>query len=297
MNYYISFDIGGTQVKHGVLSECGDIVSKSSYDTETQNYQLFIQSLVETVQCYQHEFDIKGVAVSFPGFINPRTGYVEYAGAIEALYQTNLKTVLENQLLLPVAIENDANCVALAEKFLGNAMSCEDFICLTIGTGIGGGICIKGEIVHGHQWRGGEFGMMNMASIDSNYQNMHEVCSTRALIQAYKIYKKIPEHQKIEGTKVFSEGETDAYVQGLIANWLKYLSYGIFNLACTLNPEKILIGGGVSQHEHLLEMLRETLADIPPWKDFEVLIERCRFKNDAGLIGALYHFLKTYKWD
>lgn len=292
MNYYVSFDIGGTKVKHGLLSENGDIIKKNSYDTQTQDSDLFIQSLVDTVHSYQQQVEIKGVAISFPGFINTQTGYVASAGAITALYETNLKTVLESRLLLPVAIENDANCVALAEKFLGRAKTCEDFICLTIGTGIGGGIVINNRIVHGHQWRAGEFGMMNMATTRCNYQNMHELSSMSALIAAYKTYKRIPEAEKIEGEVVFSEMANDPNVQELVNDWLKFLSYGIFNLACTLNPEKILIGGGVSQKEELIDMLKDALAEIPPWKDFEVPLERCHFKNDAGLIGALYHFLK-----
>jgi len=291
MKHYVSFDIGGTKVKHGILSESGVIMSKNSYPTNTQSNESFINSMIETVKDYQKTAAIHGVALSFPGFINTKTGYIEMAGAIEALQQTNLKKVLEKELLLSVAIENDANCVALAEKFLGNAQDCQDFICLTIGTGIGGGIFVNGQLVRGHKWRAGEFGMMNVGSICDRYQNMHEVCSTRALIEAYKTYNKIPQDQVIEGHLVFEETEHGPHVQELVDRWLKYLSDGIFNLVCTLNPEKVLIGGGVSQREELLALIEAKLKLIPVWKDFRTPLDRCYFKNDAGLIGALYHFL------
>ena len=292
MKYYVAFDIGGTYVKHAILSELGEILRKDSYTTPVAEYDLFMNKLVETVKDYQKANEVSGIAISLPGFINAKTGYSELAGAITALNGKNLKISLMDELKLPIAIENDANCVALAEKFLGNATECQDFICMTIGTGIGGGIFINGKILHGHRFRAGEFGMMHMKAVDDPYTNMHFTSSTLALINFYKKYKNMTPEELIEGDAVFEEAKNDIGIKNVVDMWLKYLSYSIFNLVCTLDPEKILIGGGVSNKDGLIRMIEEKINEIPGWKDFKIPIECCYFRNDAGLVGALYHFLQ-----
>jgi len=293
MKYYVTFDIGGTHVKHAMLSESGEIVSKNSYETPCDDYHLFIGKMKEVIEAYKQVKELNGIAISLPGLIDANTGYSELAGAIAALHGKNLKKILEAKFKLAVAVENDANCVALAEKFLGNANECQDFVCMTIGTGIGGGIFVNGKILHGHRFRAGEFGMMHMKAIDEPYTNMHFTSSTFALINAYKSYKNIPLEETIEGSTIFDEAQNDVGVWHVVNTWLKYLSYSIFSLVCTLDPEKVLIGGGVSNKVGLIRMIEEKLDEIPDWKDFKIPIECCRFRNDAGLIGALYHFLQT----
>jgi len=295
MKYYVAFDIGGTHVKHAMLSEIGEILSKDHYATPIVDYELFISKLIEIVEDYQKVKEISGIAISLPGLINAKTGYSEIAGAIVALSNKNLKEILVAEFKLPVAIENDANCAALAEKFLGSATECQDFVCMTIGTGIGGGIFVNGKILHGHRFRAGEFGMMHMKAVDDPYTNMHFTSSTFALINSYKKYKNIPFEEMIEGYVVFEEAEHDTGVKNVVDTWLKYLSYSIFNLVCILDPEKVFIGGGISSKEGLIEMIEEKLDEISDWQDFKVPIECCHFRNDAGLIGALYHFLQEQK--
>lgn len=145
MEKYISFDIGGTKVKHGLLLENGTILSKDSYNTQCANLEIFLEQMVETIKMYTTNNDVNGVAISLPGFINPHSGYSERAGAVTALDNQNLKTLLETRIPLQVEIENDGNCAALAEKISGNAQNCTDFICLTLGTGIGGGFLSTGN--------------------------------------------------------------------------------------------------------------------------------------------------------
>ncbi len=295
MNYYISFDVGGTKVKHAILSEDGQILEKGDYHTNRIDSGIFVEDMIATIKNYQQSYEVSGVAISFPGFIDYKTGYVAFGGALKVMNETNIKELLENHVSLSVEIENDANCAALAEKFYGNAKDCDDFICMTIGTGIGGGIVINGQLVRGYQFKAGEFGMMNMAGSNKNYRNMHDTSSTRSLIEQYKEYKGIPNEEIVDGKVVFEEAKHNLEVQGIIDNWLGYISCGIFNLACTLNPQKILIGGGISSREDLLGNLEKELQNIPAWEDFKVPLEYCHLKNDAGLIGALYHFLLMKK--
>ncbi|MBT2655049.1 ROK family protein [Bacillus sp. ISL-18] len=287
MRKYIAFDIGGTMVKHGVLVEDGSILSKGSYDTPSSNLEKFLDRMVHTIRTYQNNHNVLGVAVSLPGFINPDTGYSEQAGAITALNNQNLKKLLEARISLPVEIENDGNCAAIAEKMSGNAKRCTDFICMTVGTGIGGGIFINGRLLQGHSFRGGEFGFM---ITQSSGDAMHNNASTTALIRNYKYLKGISEAEKVDGETIFQKAEHDYSVRRLVDDWIKNLSYGIFNLAATLNPQKILIGGGVFAQQGLINHINHQLDQLYWWKEIKIPIESCKHQNDAGMIGAMYHF-------
>jgi beta-glucoside kinase len=289
---YICFDIGGTKVKHGLLLENGTILSKDSYNTQCANLEIFLEQMVETIKMYTTNNDVKGVAISLPGFINPHSGYSERAGAVTALDNQNLKTLLETRIPLQVEIENDGNCAALAEKISGNAQNCSDFICLTLGTGIGGGIFIDGKLLHGHSFRGSEFGFIITQAGKYDGDILQSNASTAALIQSYKKLRGISEYEEINGEKVFLASVKHKSVRRLIDDWTKNISYGIYNLAATLNPQKILIGGGIIAQQGLLSNIKNHLDQLYWWKDIKIPVECCKHQNDAGMIGALYHFIQ-----
>lgn len=246
MNKYIVFDVGGTTVKHSVMLEDYTILSKDSYPTQRHHVELFLADMLNVIEMYRDLHEISGIAISLPGYINPYTGYAERAGSITALDHQNLKRLLEEKVHLRVEVENDGNCAALAEKLNGNAVDCTDFICITIGTGIGGGIFIHNELVRGTAFRGGEFGFMITQGGRRNKDIMHKNASTSSLVNGYKQLKGLDQGANISGEEVLLEAEKNPEVKKLVDSWLKCLSYGIFNLAVTLNPQKILIGGGIS---------------------------------------------------
>ncbi len=291
MKKYISFDVGGTKVKHGIVLEDGTIVTKGSYSTTCDDLEVFLVDMVKMIMEYKEAHEVEGVAISLPGFINPSTGFAERAGAITALDRKNLKELLEAMVPLRVEIENDGNCSALAERWSGNAVGCDDFICYTIGTGIGGGIMVNGKIVHGHTFRGGEFGFMLTQADVRGKEMLHTNSSTTSLIKRYREYKGLEKDVKVEGESIFSEAAENQEVDQLIHDWLEHISYGLFNLAVTLNPQKILIGGGVSAREGLIEQIQEKLEELEWWGFLKVEIAPCKHRNDAGMIGAVYHFM------
>ncbi|MEY8193012.1 ROK family protein [Peribacillus simplex] len=296
MEKYICFDVGGTKVKHGLLLENGTILSQGSYSTPCTNLDKFIIKMVETINMYLRNNHVLGVAISLPGFINPNTGYSEQGGAVTALINQNLKNLLEAKVPLRVEIENDGNCAAIAEKTSGNAQNCTDFICVTIGTGIGGGIFVDGKLLHGHRFRGGEFGFMITQANGKNFGDIwHSTGSTSALIRSYKKLKGISEYENVKGETVFSEATKSKSVKKLIDGWARNISYGIFNLAATLNPQKILISGGVSSQQDLLSTIKKQLDDLPWWNDIKIPVELCKYRNDAGMIGAMYHFIQKQR--
>lgn len=287
---YIAFDVGGTYVKHGILTKSGKIVEKGKYPTNCTNEDTFMEDMKRVADDYCSRHEVKGIAVAMPGIIDIDTGYMKEAGAIVSLWGRNMKELLRSITDLPVEVENDANCVALAEKFNGNAVECEDFICMTIGTGIGGGIVINDRIHHGKGFIGGEFGHMRINNRNPE-ESLHDNCSTRGLIDMYRAYMGIEKDVEVDGEEVFDAAREDEGVADILDRWYRNISIAIYNLSVMLNPQKILIGGGVSEREDFLVRVEELLKENENWKNVGSEIGICRHKNDAGMLGALYHIL------
>ncbi|WMT30550.1 ROK family protein [Bacillus aerius] len=291
MAYYVVFDVGGTKTKHGVMDRNGELITSGDYETNCRQLEPFLKDLENVVTEYQRTWDIKGIAMSLPGFVDSQTGYTEFAGAIIALNGQNVKTLLEEKTSLRVEVENDANCAALAEKFSGHAKECDSFICMTLGTGVGGGIFAGGELVRGASFRGGEFGMMLIETENGQFTTLNSSASTVGLIRSYKKQQGIPQSQPIDGQEIFEKAKHDPAIEKMIDQWYKRIAIGIYNVATVLNPEKILIGGGVSARPDLIPNIEKYLHTLHAWKNIQVTLETCYYFNQAGMMGALYHFL------
>lgn len=291
MAYYIVFDVGGTKTKHGVMDRNGELITSGDYETNCRQLEPFLEDMENVVKEYQRTWDIKGIAMSLPGFVDSQTGYTEFAGAIIALNGQNVKTLLEEKTSLRVEVENDANCAALAEKFSGHAKECDSFICMTLGTGVGGGIFAGGELVRGASFRGGEFGMMLTETENGQFTTLNSSASTAGLIRSYKEQQGIPQSQQIDGQEIFEKAKHDPAIEKMIDQWYKRIAIGIYNVATVLNPEKILIGGGVSARPDLIPNIEKHLHTLHAWKNIQVTLETCYYFNQAGMMGALYHFL------
>jgi len=289
--YYIVFDVGGTKTKHGVMNRHGELITSGDYETNCRQLKRFLEDMENVVKEYQRTWDIKGIAMSLPGFVDSQTGYTEFAGAIIALNGQNVKTLLEEKTSLRVEVENDANCAALAEKFSGHAKECDSFICMTLGTGVGGGIFAGGELVRGASFRGGEFGMMLTETENGQFTTLNSSASTAGLIRSYKEQQGIPQSQQIDGQEIFEKAKHDPAIEKMIDQWYKRIAIGIYNVATVLNPEKILIGGGVSARPDLIPNIEKHLHTLHAWKNIQVTLETCYYFNQAGMMGALYHFL------
>lgn len=283
MKKYLAFDIGGTKIKWGILNEEGVILEKSSFNTRTESEELFLENIIKIA--LERKNEVEGVAISMPGFIDSINGIPKVCYAIRCIEGKCITKIIEEKTGLKASVENDGKCVALAEKFNGNATECSDFVCVTIGTGIGGGIYVNNKLLRGSTFQGGEFGFMRC-----NEKGMYSnTASTLALIKEYMKYKNLD--KAVDGQVVFEEGEKDPKVKEIINEWYGLIAIGIYNLSATLNPEKILIGGGVSEREEFIEEVVNALENIEAWKDVKCVIERCKHKNDAGMIGAVYNFL------
>jgi len=201
-----------------------------------------------------------------------------------------MKDWLAQHYALPVSLENDANCVLLAEKWLGKAQQLNDFLCLTIGTGIGGGIYANGQVVRGGRFRAGEFGyMFSMqpgAQRPGSY-TMNEVCTLRTLRTQYADFVGQPVTE-ITGEHIFAQYDNqDPISRRLVEAFYHNIGAGIYNLAYLFDPTHIFIGGGITERKTFLSELKTHLD----WYGInDIVIDVATHKNDAGLLGATYHF-------
>ncbi len=303
MKFYLSFDIGGTNIKYGVVNERGEILQRGKVQTKLSG-EAIINNIVAIKEKYASLYAFEGVAFSVPGFVNIDSGYLKTGGAIKDFYEFNFKEVLMTKLALPVELDNDVNCVALAEKWLGNAQTSENFLCMNIGTGIGGAVFLNNQLIRGHQYMAGEFGYMLMGNIFSSDDKQLSLSDNASVYSGLR--RRYAEHhggltlEQISGEEIYRLAEQgDNLAKQSITEFYQSLAMGLYNLTFTLNPEKILIGGAISARSEIFTAIKENFEKI---LDFQndlgafsveqlVTIESCKFNNDSGLIGAVYHFI------
>jgi beta-glucoside kinase len=183
-----AFDIGGTALKMGIVTTQGELLHRDKAAIKNSDGDAILSEMLQWVALHP---DLEGIAISAPGYVNPHTGYIEMGGAIRRFDNFAMQEWLSAQTGLPVTVENDANCVLLAERWQGKAAGTDNFLVLTIGTGIGGAIFCNGKLVHGARFRAGEFGYMLTERADSRKvarHSMNENCTLRTLRKRYADY-------------------------------------------------------------------------------------------------------------
>lgn len=280
MNKYLGIDVGGTGIKYAVLNEQNDILFEDSIVTPEDKDE-FTKALVTIINSQP---DVIGVGISMPGFIDAKTGYMKTAGALINLYEENLVELLKNAgITLPIHVENDAKCAAISEMACGNATDVEDFICITIGTGVGGGVVVGGELVKGQSFIAGEFGIMRQ-DIGSN-RTVSEVGAIKPARIKYA-QKHNVELEAVDGRLALSDVE-------IADEFYANISRMIYNLIFILNPQKILLGGAISQDDKFIQRVKAEVDAAGIDKNIEYHIDRCKNTNSAGLIGAVYELKKV----
>lgn len=300
MMYYICIDIGGTSIKYGVLSEKGEIFIDGTVSTKVTEKENFILSdvkkLVRNILDEYKNYEIKGICISTAGVVNPEKGEIAYAGPTIPKYTgTKIKEELEKEFSIPCEVENDVNCAGLGEYWKGAGKGSKSMVCLTIGTGIGGSVILDGKLLNGIGYTAGEIGYM-----DVNGSYIQNIASSKYLVE--KIQKEKEEKEgitdAITGVDIFELAKKGdeiciAGIDEIISN----LAVGVRNIIYLLNPEVIVIGGGITaQKEYLEEKIRKEINDGMISDMFrKTRIELAQQGNQAGLLGALYNFLNKNK--
>ncbi|MGZ0084268.1 ROK family protein [Caldibacillus thermoamylovorans] len=299
MAQYIVFDVGGTYVKYAVMNRQGDFLEKGSYPSERYDFAKFKADLLAVVRQARTNYSIQGVAMSCPGGVDSESGIIGGSSALPCIHGPNFKEVFGGETGLAIELENDANCAALGELWKGAAKHHRDVAFVVVGTGIGGAVVKDGRIHKGAHLHGGEFGYMLM---DVCYEDgtvkgktWSELGATSALVRMAAADMGVPESE-LNGEKVFAlADEGNAAAQKAVDRFYFSLAHGIFNLQYAYDPEKIVLGGAVSNRPDFIEQIERRLSLLlaaVPFAKVRPVIEKCHFKNDANLLGALYHYLQ-----
>lgn len=291
--YYIVFDIGGTSIKYSIMNKDGEFIESDSVKTPLQGENKTQEVLVDVINAYKIKYDIKGVAMSVPGGIDD-DGYIHFMGQVKDLQCMYLNKYIKEHTGLNCIYDNDVNCVAMAEKYKGNAVDNKNFVCITIGTGIGGGIFINNQLYRGYRGMAGEFGINILEHRLSRLEDISMKTFSR-LSSTYNLIDRVNKlkNSNLDGIQVFELAKEDKDVQELIEDFYFSLAVGVYNIVYNFAPEKILLGGGVSSREDLIENINRYLNLLNPEILDMVTISTCKFQNDSGKIGALYKYLNT----
>ncbi|WP_377867004.1 ROK family protein [Bacillus sp. R86525] len=292
MKEYIAFDIGGTQIKYGIVSEIGAVLMHKKVPTEIHlGGEQIIQKLIYLSKKLMTEHTISGIGISTAGIVNIYKGVV--TGGVDHIpdYATiPIIARLQEVLQVPVSVENDVNCAVLGETWKGIGNGKRNFIMLTLGTGIGGAIFIDGELYRGHSFSAGEWGNMLIEG-----KTFEEVASISGLIRLVRKYKGESNWNGKTIFELYDKGDRE--VTQAVEVFFKHLAIGISNLAYILNPEMIVIGGGITDRGN--KFLKEVKEEVEKYLNKEIYsnceIELAQNGNCAGMIGAIYHFLHHHK--
>lgn len=290
MKNYLSFDIGGTEIKFSVMTEDYNILTKGRFPSKgPMGGQYILDDIIAKVETLK-SFNPVGIAVSSAGVINSKTGEVLSAtNTILNYIGMNVIEYLNEKTNLPVSILNDVNSMALCESTLGAAQGHKVAIALTIGTGIGGAIIINNHVFEGAGYNAGEFGLMKFGP--NKYESL---ASTSALVSSVQEKLGNLVENGVDVFKLYDEKNPD--VIKFVHNFFDHLSDGIANLSYAFNPDIIVIGGGITARD---SFIKELTAFLEPKLSNHLRkytkLTAAKFRNDAGMIGALIHYKDTYE--
>lgn len=295
MKKYISIDIGGTAIKYGIICENAEIMLKESMKTEAEKGgPEILNKIIGIVEdlINRRQEKISGICISTAGMVDTEKGSIFYSAPLIPNYAgTQFKKTLEEKFHIPCEVENDVNCAGLAECRSGAAKGSSVALVLTIGTGIGGCIVLDGKVFHGFSNSACEVGYMHMGS--SDFQTLGA-----ASILTKKVAEwKCDSQEKWNGYHIFEEAKKgDKTCLQAIDEMTDVLGKGIANICYVINPEIVVLGGGIMAQEDFLKERIECALKKYLVSSIEehTKITFAKHQNDAGMLGAFYHFCSSH---
>ena len=310
MKYYAGIDLGGTNTKIGLVDEDGNIIFTTIVKTDSmEGFEKTIQRLskilLQQVKSFDLNFDdVQSVGVGVPGpVLNSRV--VKFWANFPWKNGVDLALEFEKNLGKPVKADNDVNVITLGEMWKGSAQGYKNVLGLAIGTGIGGGIIVDGKLVSGENGAGGEVGHIKVErdgklcgcgqkgcweAYASATGLIREAQSRLAVNKTNGLYEQVI-GRDLEAKDIFDVAkEGDAFALDLVDYEADYIALGIGNLLNVLDPEIVVVGGGVSlAGDILFDKVKERLKKYAfPSTTENLKIVAASLGNDAGILGAAY---------
>jgi glucokinase len=304
--YAIGIDIGGTKIAGALVDEHGAIVREARVATPVKDPAALVDAVVGVIQDLRANEQVLGVGVAMAGFIDDQQANVIY-GTNFGWKNYPLKSEIESKLDIPVIIENDANAAGWAEYRFGAGQGHQHMIMLTLGTGVGGAIIVDGKMLRGGFGVAGELGHMRVVP-----DGLPCGCGQRGCIESYasgtallrtanelvdsgdpmgaRLAELKQSAGQLTGAEVYQALlERDPGAVSLLTTLAGWLGQAIASLSAILDPEVVVIGGGLSQAgDLLLEPVRASFRKYAPAGGFrpELAVVTAEFVNDAGVVGA-----------
>lgn len=308
----IAIDLGGTTAKLAIVSTKGEILQKWSVKTNNLNEgQAIVPNLIESIQERLDLYkltpnDFLGIGMGSPGTVDHVGLTVTGAYNLNWHDTVHVGKMFEEAFDLPFYLDNDANIAALGEQRYGSGENASDVVMVTLGTGVGGGIIVDGKILHGHTGAAGEVGHMTI----DKHSGIHCTCGkigclealasatglinlTRKYSEEYSgdslIKQQIDDGEELSAKEIFDAAQADdTFAKHVVEQFGDYLGMGCSHIVNMLNPEKIVLGGGVAQAGEYLRSLVSKYCDeytFPALKG-KTDIVIASLGNDAALLGA-----------
>lgn len=289
MKQYVCIDIGGTEIKYGIMDEKEQFLTKDKMPTQaSKGGPSILLKAMGIVREYQKKGMADGICVSTAGMVDVEKGEIFYAAPLIPNYAgTKIKARMEEEFGLPCEVENDVNCAGLAEARSGAAAGSQSALCLTVGTGIGGCMVIEGKVYHGYSGSACEVGYMHMDGSDFQTLGAASILSSKVAAA-----KGEPGNQW-NGLRIFElakSGDSDCI--HAIDEMCDVLGKGIANICYVMNPQVVVLGGGImAQEEYLRPGIQAAMAKyLVPGIAEKTTLAFALHGNDAGMRGAYYHF-------
>ena len=314
--YHIGIDLGGTKIAGGLITSEGDLLVKKSIPTlRNRDVKEILKDIIDlALELIDKRADIASIGVGVPGPVEPNTG--EVIKCINLGWaKIPLKEILENALQIKVSVGNDATLAGLAELKVGAMKNAKSGVMLTLGTGIGGAVVLDGKIISGYNGIASEFGHMK---VGEGFYNCN--CGKNGCLETFssgtaliKYTRKLIEDEIITDSILMKESDNnldklnaylifeaakkgDKAALKAVDRMAEYLGIGIINIVSVIDPEIIVIGGGVSQAgDFLLNRIKKAALSHRFYKEIPIGdIVPAQLGNDAGIIGAgLYSFFEA----
>jgi len=295
--YYLAIDVGGTFTKYAVITNESQILQKDKQETAIETVEALVCSLKKIYSKVTMDYEISGIALSMPGVIDSKKGFMYSGGYIECIVNINIVELLEKQCRVSVTVENDAKCAAFAELWTGALSDCKDAIVVVCGTGVGGAVIHNREVIYGNNLLAGEFSFMLVES-NQEYGMGYSLAENAGIKALFRYVSEETEIsiEKLNGEYIFNmANQGNAKMITGIRRYVGYIAVQIHNIRLITNPQRVAIGGGISVQPLFIKMIREELTKISESMPYVLPmpeIVACKYFNDANLLGAVYMHMK-----
>ncbi len=306
MKRYICIDVGGTSIKYGLLNEKAEFLMTGETATDAlaggpaimeKIYRIIDEVKSGEALNGQISGEIAGICISTAGMVDEKAGTILHAAPhlIPDYTGMRVKELIEEKFHLPCEVENDVNCAGLAEAHFGAARDAGISLCLTIGTGIGGAIVIDKKVFHGYSGSACEVGYMHMMGSTFQEIGASRILTRRVLQRKAEREPKLAE--KINGKWIFEHAKAgDPDCVEAIDEMTDALGMGIANICYVLNPQVVVLGGGImAQKEYLYGRIRKAMDRyLIPAVSEHTRLAFAENQNQAGMLGAWCHFMSRH---